>query len=81
MCTMRLFLVVVGRAIMYGFALGGEEGVEQVLWGLLADVGVTFGPSGYKGMDEILRKRDAVPWDVAPRRAVLYSAVKPIPTF
>jgi len=41
---------------MYGLALGGEEGVEQVLRGLLADTEVTLGLSGYKGINEIWGK-------------------------
>jgi isopentenyl diphosphate isomerase/L-lactate dehydrogenase-like FMN-dependent dehydrogenase len=50
---MALFLVIVGRPIMFGFALGGGKGVEQVLRGLLVDSEVTFILSGYKGIDEI----------------------------
>ena len=53
-------LVVVGRPIMYGLALGGSEGVEEVLRGLLADTEVTLGLSGYKRIDEIWGKREAV---------------------
>jgi len=53
-------LVVVGRPIMYGLALGGSEGVEEVLRGLLADTEVTLGLSGYKSIDEIWGKREAV---------------------
>jgi len=45
---------------MYGLALGGEEGVEEVLRGLLADTEVTLGLSGYKSIDEIWGKREAV---------------------
>ena len=52
-------LVVVGRPIMYGLALGGEEGVEEVLRGLLADTEITLGLSGYKSIDEIWGKREA----------------------
>jgi len=40
--------------------LGGEEGVEQVLRGLLADTEVTLGLSGYRGISEIWGKREAV---------------------
>jgi isopentenyl diphosphate isomerase/L-lactate dehydrogenase-like FMN-dependent dehydrogenase len=48
---MALFLVIVGRPIMYGLALGGGKGVEQVLRRLLADTEVTLGLSGYKGIE------------------------------
>ena len=53
-------LVAVGRPIMYGLALGGEQGVEEVLRGLLADTEVTLGLIGYKSIDEIWGKREAV---------------------
>jgi lactate 2-monooxygenase len=55
-----MFLVVVEWPIMYGLALGGEEGVEQVLRGLLADTEVTLGLSSYKGNNELWGKREAV---------------------
>jgi isopentenyl diphosphate isomerase/L-lactate dehydrogenase-like FMN-dependent dehydrogenase len=45
---------------MYALALGGEEGVEEVLRGLLADTEVTLGLIGYKSIDEIWGKREAV---------------------
>jgi len=57
---MAFVLVVVGRPNMYGLALGGEEGVEEVLRGLLANTEVTLGLSGYKSIDEIWGKREAV---------------------
>jgi isopentenyl diphosphate isomerase/L-lactate dehydrogenase-like FMN-dependent dehydrogenase len=59
-CAGRLSWCAVGRPIMYGLALGGEEGVEQVLRGLLAEAEVTLGLIGYKGIDEIWGKREAV---------------------
>lgn len=52
--------VLVGRPVMYGLALGGEQGVEEVLRGLLADTEITLGLSGYKNLDEIWGKREAV---------------------
>jgi lactate 2-monooxygenase len=45
---------------MYGLALGGEQGVEEVLRGLLAETEVTLGLSGHKNLDEIWGKREAV---------------------
>jgi isopentenyl diphosphate isomerase/L-lactate dehydrogenase-like FMN-dependent dehydrogenase len=53
-------LVVVGRPIMYGLALGGEEGVEEVLRALLADTEITLGLCGYRNIDEIWGKRETV---------------------
>jgi isopentenyl diphosphate isomerase/L-lactate dehydrogenase-like FMN-dependent dehydrogenase len=52
--------VLVGRPFMYGLAIGGEEGVEEVLRALLADTEVTLGLSGYKSIEEIWAKRGAV---------------------
>ncbi|KAI0292446.1 FMN-dependent alpha-hydroxy acid dehydrogenase [Russula brevipes] len=51
--------VLVGRPFMYGLALGGEQGVEEVLRALLADTEITLGLSGYKSIDEIWGKREA----------------------
>ena len=45
---------------MYGLAIGGEQGVEEVLLSLLADTEVTLGLSGYKSINEIWAKRGAV---------------------
>jgi lactate 2-monooxygenase len=36
---------------MYGLALGGEEGVEEVLRALLADTEITLGICGYMNID------------------------------
>ncbi|KAI9507965.1 FMN-dependent alpha-hydroxy acid dehydrogenase [Russula earlei] len=52
--------VLVGRPVMYGLALGGSEGAEDVLRGILADTEVTLGLCGYKSIDEIWGKREAV---------------------
>ncbi|KAH9960187.1 FMN-dependent alpha-hydroxy acid dehydrogenase [Russula dissimulans] len=65
--------VLVGRPVMYGLALGGKQGVEEVLRGLLADTEITLGLSGYKSIDEIWGKREAVleKADTPPGRAKL----------
>ena len=52
--------IAVGRPFMYGLAVGGEQGVEEVLRSLLADTEVTLGLSGYKSIEEIWAKRGAV---------------------
>ncbi|KAI0298114.1 FMN-dependent alpha-hydroxy acid dehydrogenase [Multifurca ochricompacta] len=57
---MMMMMMPVGRPFMYGLALGGEQGVEEVLRGLLADTEVTLGLSG----EAVLEKADA------PRRDV-----------
>ena len=63
----------VGRPVMYGLALGGEQGVEEVLRGLLADTEITLGLSGYKSIDEIWDWKEAVleKADTPPGRAKL----------
>jgi lactate 2-monooxygenase len=55
-----LLLGLVGRLILYGLILGGEEGVEEVLRGLLAETELTLGLIGYKNIDEIWGKREAI---------------------
>ena len=45
---------------MYGLAVGGEQGVEEVLRSLLADTEITLGLSGYKSIEEIWARRGAV---------------------
>jgi len=37
---------------MYGLALGGEKGVEQVLRSILADLELTMGLSGFRNLGE-----------------------------
>jgi lactate 2-monooxygenase len=54
------FAVTVGRPYMYGLAIGGEKGVEQVLRSTLADMEITMGLAGYKNVGEIQGKRDEI---------------------
>jgi isopentenyl diphosphate isomerase/L-lactate dehydrogenase-like FMN-dependent dehydrogenase len=42
---------------LYGLILGGEEGVEEVLRGLLTETELTLGLIGYKNIDEIWGER------------------------
>jgi lactate 2-monooxygenase len=47
--------VLLGRLYMYGLAVGGEQGVREVLLNLLADLDLTLSLSGYTscvGLDE-----------------------------
>jgi lactate 2-monooxygenase len=55
-----LLLGLVGRLILYGLILGGKEGVEEVLRALLAETEITLGLIGYKNIDEIWGKREAI---------------------
>jgi lactate 2-monooxygenase len=50
----------VGRPMMYGLAIAGQTGVEEVLRALLADTEISLGLSGYKNIEEIWGKRDEV---------------------
>jgi len=45
--------VGVGRPYAWGLAVGGEEGVAEVLKGLLADFELTAGLSGHRGLADI----------------------------
>ncbi len=45
---------------MYGLAIAGEQGVEEVLRALLAETEITLGLSGYKSIEEIWAKRGVV---------------------
>jgi lactate 2-monooxygenase len=45
---------------VYGLAIGGEKGVEEVLRCILADLEVTLGLSGFKNLGEIQGKREEV---------------------
>lgn len=46
-------LVGLGRPYMWGLALGGEDGVRDVLRGFLADIELTLALSGCKDVDEV----------------------------
>jgi len=52
--------VLLARPCMYGLAISGEQGVEEVLRGLLADTEVSMGLAGYKNIEEIQGKREEV---------------------
>ncbi|RMF29794.1 MAG: lactate 2-monooxygenase [Bacteroidetes bacterium] len=47
--------VCVGRPYVYGLALGGEEGVREVLINLLTDFQLTMALSGCRSLEEIQR--------------------------
>ncbi len=56
--------VLVGRPYVWGLGLGGEQGVQQVLRGLLADFDLTLALSGYTKPSDVghsaLRRADAL---------------------
>jgi lactate 2-monooxygenase len=45
--------VCLGRPYVWGLALGGEAGVEQVLRSLLAELDLTLALSGYTSLDQV----------------------------
>ncbi len=45
--------VLLGRPYMWGLALGGADGVAEVLRGLLADLDLAMALSGYANIDEV----------------------------
>ncbi|KAF9005345.1 FMN-dependent alpha-hydroxy acid dehydrogenase [Hymenopellis radicata] len=52
--------VLLGRPFMYGLAISGEQGVEEVVRGILCEAEITLGLCGFKSLDEIWGKREAV---------------------
>jgi len=52
--------VLLGRPYVYGLALGGADGVKHVVKTILAELEVTMGLSGYKGIDEFQGKAEEV---------------------
>ncbi|KAJ7639186.1 oxidoreductase [Roridomyces roridus] len=52
--------VLVGRPWLYGSIVAGQEGVEQVLLSILADLDVTLGLAGFRSLDELRGKADEI---------------------
>ncbi|KAH9938967.1 FMN-dependent alpha-hydroxy acid dehydrogenase [Epithele typhae] len=52
--------VLLGRPFMYGLAVAGEKGVEEVVRGLLCEAELQLGLCGFNSIDEIWNKREAV---------------------
>ena len=48
---------VVARPYMYGLALGGEAGVDQIIRSILADMELTMKLSGHNVIEDIWHKR------------------------
>jgi len=45
--------VLIGRPYVYGLAVGGEAGVREVIWNLIADFDLTMGLAGCRSVPEI----------------------------
>lgn len=50
----------VGRPYMYGLAISGEQGVEEVIRGLLCEAEIVLGLLGYSSLDQIWDRREEV---------------------
>lgn len=48
--------VCIGRPYVYGLAIAGQEGVEEVLRNFISDFDLTMGLSGCKNITEIKRE-------------------------
>ena len=48
---------LLGRPFCYGLALGGEQGVHDVLSNLIADIDLTLGLAGCISFAEVTRER------------------------
>ncbi|EIM86183.1 oxidoreductase [Stereum hirsutum FP-91666 SS1] len=60
--------VLLARPFMYGLAIDSEQGVEEVLRGLLADTEITMGLSGYSNLKEIWARKERFMRKVDARR-------------
>jgi len=45
---------------MYGLAIAGQEGVEQILLQTICDLHISMGLAGYGDINEIIGKRDEI---------------------
>lgn len=45
---------------MYGLAISGEQGVEEVIRGLLCEAEIVLGLIGFSSLDQIWDKREEV---------------------
>ncbi|KAK0501318.1 FMN-dependent alpha-hydroxy acid dehydrogenase [Armillaria luteobubalina] len=52
--------VLLGRPYMYGLAISGEQGVEEVVRGILCEAEITLGLCGYSNLSQIWGKKDQI---------------------
>ncbi|KAK0488961.1 FMN-dependent alpha-hydroxy acid dehydrogenase [Armillaria novae-zelandiae] len=52
--------VLLGRPYMYGLAISGERGVEEVVRGILCEAEITLGLCGYSNLSQIWGKKDQI---------------------
>ena len=51
-------ILTVARPFMYGLAIAGQQGVEQILVQMLCDLHMTMGLIGYGDINEIVGKKE-----------------------
>ncbi|KAH7885015.1 FMN-dependent alpha-hydroxy acid dehydrogenase [Phlebopus sp. FC_14] len=52
--------VLIARPFMYGLAIAGQEGVEQILMQTICDMHITMGLCGYSDINDIIGKKDEI---------------------
>ncbi|KAN0088010.1 FMN-dependent dehydrogenase [Tylopilus felleus] len=52
--------VLIARPYMYGLAIAGQEGVEQILMQTICDLHISMGLTGYSDINEIIGKKDEI---------------------
>lgn len=52
--------VLIGRPYMYGLAIAGQAGVEQILLQTACDLHITLGLCGYKDINDVIGKKDEI---------------------
>lgn len=53
-----LYFCLVARPIVYGLAIAGQAGVEQILMQSICDLHVTMGLCGFSDVNDLIGKRD-----------------------
>ncbi|EIW75034.1 oxidoreductase [Coniophora puteana RWD-64-598 SS2] len=52
--------VLIARPFMYGLAIAGQDGVEQILMQTICDMHITLGLIGYSSVKDLIGKRERV---------------------
>lgn len=55
-----LSFLAVARPFMYGLAIAGQDGVEQILRQTICDLHISMGLAGYSDINDIIGKRDEI---------------------
>jgi len=52
--------VFIGRPYVYGLAIAGQQGVEQILSQIICDLNISMGLIGYSDINEVIGKKDEI---------------------